>query len=70
MVSREPSLWMIHFVVLRNMELISGPDECPIVLEIDLHYAQTRGMTWRMMKCDTLAKDQRIAIKGLPFQSY
>lgn len=70
MVTRKPSVWVAHLVVLGNMELIGGKDVCPVLFEIDLHYAQAGGVTGRMVEGDTLKQIKVRIVEGLPIECF
>lgn len=58
MIPCQATMRMTQLIILRNMELIRRPDKRAILLEIDLHDAQSWRMTRGMVDRDTLVKVQ------------
>jgi len=41
-IPRKPTMGVGLLIVIRHMELVGGPDESTVFLEVDLHHAQAR----------------------------
>lgn len=69
-VPGQPSMRMTEFVILRDVELIRGPDESPVVFKIDLHNYQAWRMARGMVQCNALEEIEMVFGKGIPFQTF
>lgn len=67
-VAREPALRVRLRVVFLDVELVRGPNEGAVVLEVDLHDAQARCVAGAVVQRDALVEHQTGVAEGLPVQ--
>ena len=68
-IARQPAVRVRQLIILRNVELIRGPDERPILVQIHLHHTQPRRMARRVVQSDALKQVEVLIRKGVPLEA-
>lgn len=67
-VARQPSMRVAQLIVLCNVELVGGPNESAVLLEVHLHDTESRSVSGGVVEGDALVEIEVRLGKRVPFQ--
>lgn len=68
-VTRQTAVRVCQFVVLRDVELVGGPDKGAVLGQVDLHYDQAGRMAGRVVQRDALVNVKVGIVERLPLEA-
>ena len=68
MISRQPTLWHIIFIVLVHVILVGGKEPRSAFGQIQLHHSETGRVAGRMLEIDAWRKLDKVAVECFPVQ--